>query len=442
VTASLADLAAAQALRELEGEHGVLASDLEIEWGTVDQGAMRRLPDAGAVLGLKDRFYVKIRSRAADTLYAHIFNIGIRSTIKLLTGNVAPAGYALSAKDSEFVLGRSFDGTLPGVALGWAPGVPGAMPRLDEFVVIVTTTSATLQGLETREQQSICSTPAVASRDPGSPLQDLLSQLQDGLPRSLPAGRAMDGFYVKRLSSWLYPREAAMADVPFEIATPLYRATAQVGDAWQPPRADATARVERSGRIAIRIADLAVPDTLAASGLRLDALICTRSAVGTAGFTTWTGRYAAVKPGECLDFDSAVVFQGTVTDFVEICLWVSPDHEATLGLSELLAVRGDRAAIEGAMGALVIAGDDAESPWISAVGASAALIRASHELLVAEAGQSVGLYRTAFLARDRFGARRTSVDGVQRVRGHAFAVHIDAIGPERTERDSVSNVRH
>lgn len=433
-TADLANLAAAQALRELEGEHGVPATDLEVEWGTVDHGAMRRMPDAGAMLGLKDRIYVKIRSRAADTLHAHIFNIGIRSTIKLVTGNVAPTGYPLTAEEPEYVLGRSFDGSLPGEALGWARGVPGVLPRLDELVVIVTTTSASLSGLETTGQRG-------ATRGPGSPLQDLLSQLHDGLPRSLPAGRAIDGFYVKRLSYWLYPREAAMASVPFEIASPLYRAAAHVGDAWQPPRVDATSR-SRSGRIAIHIADLAVPvvpDQLAAPGLRLDALICTRSAAGSAGFATWT-RHAAVKPGECLDRDGTVVFQGTVTDFVEICLWVSPDTGASLELSELLAQRGDRAAIDDAARALLIAGDDSESPWIPAVGASAVLIRAAHEALVAGTRHAVGLYRAAFLARDRFGAGRSPVDGMYRVGGHAFAVHIDAIEPERTGRDTGSDV--
>lgn len=436
-TASLANLAAAQALRELEGEHGVLATDLEIEWGTVDHGAMRRMPDAGAVLGLQDRIYVKIRSRAEDTLYAHIFNIGIRSTIKLVTGNAAPAGCPLTTEEPEFVLGRYFDGTLPGEGLSWARDVPrGALPRLDELVVIITTACASLQGLETGTGGQ-----RGATRGPGSQLQDLLSQLQDGLPRSLPAGRAKDGFYVKRLSYWLYPREAAMADVPFEIATPLYRAAAQVGDAWQPPRVDATSR-SRSGRIAIRLAELAVPDQLAVSGLRLDALICTRSAAGSEGFATWTQRYAAVKPGEHLDFESAVVFQGAVTDFVEICLWVSSDTGASLELSELLAQRGDRAAIEDAARALVIAGNDSQSPWIPAVGASAALIRAAHEALVAGTGQPVGLYRAAFLARDRFGAGRSPAGCVYRIRGHAFAVHIDATGPEHTERDTVSNVRH
>jgi len=85
----LANLGAAQGLRELAGEHGVSASEVEIELGTVDRGRMRPMRDRGGALALHDRIYVKVRRNTTRALYVHIFNIGLSGRISLLTRSTA-----------------------------------------------------------------------------------------------------------------------------------------------------------------------------------------------------------------------------------------------------------------------------------------------------------------------------------------------------------------
>ncbi|TMQ15613.1 MAG: caspase family protein [Deltaproteobacteria bacterium] len=185
----LANLAAAQGLRELEGEHGVDAQDLDIEWGTIDGSQMQPLPQRGGALTLRDRIYVRVKNREERTLHAHIFSIGVRGKITLLTA-FAPSGVALTVRDPELVLGRRSDGALLGLGLGWPRDMPRRFPRIAEVVVIVTSRAASLRVLETEE--------LVVSRNVGEP-------------------RDLDGYFMKRLSCLLHPPEAATAPVSFVI---------------------------------------------------------------------------------------------------------------------------------------------------------------------------------------------------------------------------------
>jgi hypothetical protein len=197
---NLANLAAAQGVRELEGEHGVRADELAIAWGTVDRGQPRRMAEHGSALALGDKVYVTITRKAQRTLHAHIFNIGLRGKIRLLT-HADPAGVALSRERPDFVLGQSANGAVLGVPLSWPAGMPReGFPRTDELVVIVTSTPVSLRSLETVEHP-------VATRGAGSKLQDLLAQLQDGRPCNLRGSEPLDGFYMKRLSCSLHPIE-------------------------------------------------------------------------------------------------------------------------------------------------------------------------------------------------------------------------------------------
>src|SRR5262249_22789014 len=84
VVAHLANLGVAQGLRELEGEHGVLANELAIELGTVHDGQLRRLPDHGGVLGLDARYCVKLEWRGQRPLFVHLLNISARGKLTLL----------------------------------------------------------------------------------------------------------------------------------------------------------------------------------------------------------------------------------------------------------------------------------------------------------------------------------------------------------------------
>jgi Caspase domain len=198
---NLANLGVAQSIRELEGEHGVLANEVEIEWGAVEQGRMRRMPERGGALTLNEKVYVRVKSQVQRLLHVHLFNIGLRGKITLLT-RFAPTGVALTSEEPDFVLGRQIDGTLPGIALSWPAGMPReTSPRMDEIVVIVTSTAASLRNLETNER-------LVTARGEGGKLQDTLAQLQDGRTRTTRAVASIDGFFVRRLWYSLYARDA------------------------------------------------------------------------------------------------------------------------------------------------------------------------------------------------------------------------------------------
>jgi hypothetical protein len=213
VLAHLANLGVAQGLRELEGEHGVLAGELAIELGTVRDGQTRRLPDHGGVLGLADRYYVRIERLGQRPLFVHVLNLSARGKLTLLT-HFARGGVVLDRRNPSIMIGQRADGALVGVGLRWPEGLPrSGMPRLTEFVVIATPTTTDLSGLETRE--------LAVTRSGGNQIQRMLAQLCDGKYRGgsgtgAPNG-ALDGFLVKRLSVLLDPGEPSTGDLGCKI---------------------------------------------------------------------------------------------------------------------------------------------------------------------------------------------------------------------------------
>jgi len=213
ILAHLANLGVAQGLRELEGEHGVLAGELAIELGTVDDGQTRRLPDHGSVLGLADRYYVRIERLGQRPLFVHVLNLSARGKLTLLT-HFARGGVVLDRSNPSVMIGQRADGTLVGIGLRWPEGLPrNSMPRLTELVVIATPTTTDLSGLETRE--------LAVTRSGGNQIQRMLAQLCDGKYRSgsttgAPDG-ALDGFLVKRLSILLDPGEPSTAHLACKI---------------------------------------------------------------------------------------------------------------------------------------------------------------------------------------------------------------------------------
>lgn len=187
---TLTALGAARRVRQLEGEHGVSASEVDVEWGVIEGGHMQQKPDRGSILGLRARVYVKAVSRAQRPLFAHVFNIDPRGTVKLLTQNLAAAGVPLHQERSELVLGRRDDGNPEGLALDWPDDLPREHPRIEELVVIVTAMPANLRWLERQEHF--------------------------GTGRGVdPVMTMLDGFLAKRLSWILVPQDAALDDGAF-----------------------------------------------------------------------------------------------------------------------------------------------------------------------------------------------------------------------------------
>jgi hypothetical protein len=202
----LADLGVAEGLRELQSE-GLSERQLTIEIGVVHEGEAVRLADRGAELGLNDRLYVYLRNKSQRRLYAHVFSLGVRSEVRLLS-NFAPSGILLEGRHDAYVLGENeATGELEGLDILWPEGLPATgEPRLDEIIVIVTTRPASLRALESRPPQQ----RSAGRRAAGTQLQEMLAQLQDGQSRDVGAAES-DPFLIKRMSYFLDPRPISLA---------------------------------------------------------------------------------------------------------------------------------------------------------------------------------------------------------------------------------------
>jgi hypothetical protein len=173
----LQNLAAAQALRELQGE-GLTDNEIEVEWGTVHREAhgevrIARWDDAAISEG--DRIYIKVRNRSKAVRYVHVFNIGLRGTITRLS-HVSPNGIVLGSGEASHV--GPLAEPMTTFEMKWPGGVPRDKPAADRLVVIATTGPVDLVELETVDADVRDFGPG------GTGLQQLASQLHSGGARS------------------------------------------------------------------------------------------------------------------------------------------------------------------------------------------------------------------------------------------------------------------
>jgi hypothetical protein len=138
-------MAVAQALRDLEGDHGVSARELAVSWGAARGGERHPLRSSGDALGVHERIYVSLRNCASRRLYAHVLSVGFEGAVELLTDE-APSGVVLSPGDPPHLLGERL-GELVGLPLEWPPGVARTAARVIEVVVIVATHPGSVEGL-------------------------------------------------------------------------------------------------------------------------------------------------------------------------------------------------------------------------------------------------------------------------------------------------------
>ncbi len=392
---NLRGLGVAQALRELEGEFGITeARHVDIELGLVENGAPRAIAQTGVPIALGDRPYVRVRNTAQQTLYIHIFNVGVRGKVTLLTG-FAAAGIQL-AKNDEYILGTDeASGALEGLQLTWPDGLPRAsFPRIDELFVIATTARVNLSALETQQFVS-------ATRGVGPQLQDLFAQVQDGLTRDIGGAPKLDTFLVKRLWWQLYPRDGQIGEMSFEIdENPRLQAGTRSARAWF----DAAPAASKLN-IAIRLDECRIENNHAwfATDVRVDALVCTRSADPNNAYRVTTQPFSRIKDGDYLPLENMLLFQGEVRDFVDICVWVSRDRRQGADLTDLIASEASSSEFKDAATALLVTAGIVAAPWVAAVGASAVIARSVYRVVQQASGASIGLYRTSFLANETFG---------------------------------------
>jgi hypothetical protein len=290
--------------------------------------------------------------------------------------------------------------------------------------VIVTLAPANLGGLETAARER-------AARGEGSKLEELLAQFQDGLPRGARGGQVDEGFLVRRLSYLLHPRDAVLADVAFAIDdNPLGQRALQVPGAWRTERPSSTPRGAAEAptppdTISIEMSDFTVERRGALpTDLRIDALVCTRGP-GRLRYAAWTQRCRGVVDGTRLRLADPIVVRWAVRDFVALHLWASSD--AGCALEQLLADPGACADLDDAGSPLAIPEGAAGASW-AAAGAAAVLTRRAGDALRGAAGTSTGLWRTCFLAQERFGAGRHSPAGSHGAASFSFSLLVNYLG--------------
>jgi len=392
----LDQLAAAQRVLELEGEHGLADEDVEIEWGTVHPGGVRiPRPAHGAALSLGDRIYLRLASRAQGARFAHVFSLGLRGRIRLLSG-FAPGGIRLGPGREELV-GIAPDPARPanGYALGWPRGARRDEPGIDTLIVIVTAQPAELRVLETVDATGARG----RARAEGSPLQRLLCQLHEGGTRS---AAGMDAFFVARRSYVLFPLEAPIAGPGFAIDE------------------DPLALLDGAGPREARALEIRLRGLAAQHAVRLDALVCPRGPDRARVYAARTLEVAAGAPAH----DGELLWRGPAQGFVEIYLWIAPARGGA-GLGELLAAALARPAPALAQAIDALVARDAQARGSLAGGASAALAHAAGELLRAAAPGTAGLLHTAFVAAEGLGLGRWPASGLYRALGAELGLSIE-----------------
>jgi hypothetical protein len=419
----LSDLAVARSFRALAGAHDLPPSCCVVEWGTVDAGAGVVQPAHGALLGLDDTIYVRVDNQGDREVFIHLFNVGVRGKITRLSTSTTLGAPVRSGASVTFgaVDGRG----LVGFSLRWPDGLPTDTPRRDEILVVATSRPVDLGVLETA--QAIAG-PAVTRGDDG--LRQLLGQLHRGGTRAADRSALTQGFALVRRSFQLHPAHGRIAagegdflvdDNPratrAALATRAWRSATGATDAL-------AAGPDETAPLAIRLTDLIIHDNRRLFGpndLRVDVMVCTPTPPGSLPYVVKTLPLPQISDGEVPPLDNVLLFHGHVHDFVDLCLWVSVDRGRP-SLLDLVAAESEKPEVQEALAALATAADVAG--WIGAVGASAVLARVAYRALAAAASPSIGLYRTSFLASERFGVGRHPATGLRRAQDFSFALDI------------------
>jgi hypothetical protein len=424
----LSDLAVARSFRALEGAHDLPARCCMVEWGTVDSGKRVPQPERGALLGLGDRVYVRIDNESDRDVFVHVFNVGVRGKITRLSTSAALGVRVASGQGTTF---GAVDGQgLVGFGLRWPDGLPTDSPRRDELLVVATSRPVDLGVLETEQRLTRSAVGKGADH-----LRQLLTQLHRGGTRDADPFTLPDGFVLVLRSFQLHPSPGRIASGGRDFLVddnPRSTRAALATRAWRSAsgaREELARGPDEKAPIAIRLTDLIVHDVKTLFGpadLRVDVMVCTPTLPGSQPYVVKTLSLPQVSDGEVPPLDNVLLFHGHVHDFVDLCLWVSVDRGRP-SLLELIAAESEKPEVKEAMAALATAAD--VPGWIGAVGASAVIARVAYRALAAAASPSIGLYRTSFLASERFGVGRHPATGLRRAQDFSFALDISHNAP-------------
>jgi hypothetical protein len=278
-------------------------------------------------------------NRSDAPLFAHVFNIGLRRRISMLSD---PGGIRLIPRTPAYC-GSVATGRLAGFKLCWATGLPTDQPRTDSVMVIITQEPADLGALATKEHLP-------RSAPPVAPRQVLVDAAARGGSRSRgdEPGPATAPFAMYWRDYQLYPIAGSL-----DYGEPQVDAS----PAGSPPQRG------MAGTMEVRLEAFTIaPDT------RVDILACARRSAVPYRATTVIG-----------EAPSIVVWSGEIQGTIDLYVWTSPLDPNTQSsgpstLADLLPQESSDVAKP------MIAGSDDQAPSLLAPGASmqlAALARAS-----------------------------------------------------------------
>lgn len=418
---NLDKFAQVQALLKLRSGEGPNELDIpyEIEWGRVVDGKPQPCAKSGDILFDGDPVYVRVANlseRRTDKIYISILDVGLSGKVTLLTTS-EPSGIEVLPQ-SEYVLGYREHEGLRGLKLSWPKAdVPKDTVRTESLIVIVSDAPQDLRPLERQGMRAIA-----------SPLRQTLDQIGRGGTRDLvPDWQVADVRYsVDHISFLLHPSPAPFQD----------KGKFLLDDRPEPsflllaPRLASRGIQEPPSNIAIRLKDLIVHRNRALFGteIRIDTLVVTSPTDGQDGksYKVETFPFPRVKDGDRLPFDNLRIYHGPVAHFLDMAIWVSREQKDSLTLAEMFKTELNSAEFKTAAAAL--AGLAVAAPQaalvVGAIGASAVLVNIGAKLLLQATGKSIGLYRTSYLAHERFGLGQHPTYGLMSAQDFSFRYEI------------------
>lgn len=419
VTRNLKRLAWAESLRHLAGDTAhALDIPIDVEFGLVNGGEAEPLPTSGAILYLGQRIYLRVRNNGKERVYVSLVDVGVSSKITILD-TTTPSGQAVDPR-TEYTFGwNELKRVLQGSKLTWPPGLAQALPRPETVIVLATSEPQHIRGLE---QPGVRGSASFFEDGPRSTLERLLDQIDHGGLRDLTREAGPPVRYAVRTVDFeLVPAPPPVSEEP----------EFQVDDRPEPSVMLWSPKTAAPAAVAVRLSDLVVHHNRAfrSADIRLDAIVLTTGTDGQPLYAAQTERFSNIRDGETLPLDRMLIYHGPVVDYIDLAVWVSRDASGSLALADLMQEKLTHADVQMAMGQIggILVGAPQAAMAVAAIGASAVLVNAAYHLLTGIVGHSIGLYRTTFLAGERFGIGRPVDQCTVRAQDFSFTYLVEDV---------------
>ncbi|GAA1738384.1 hypothetical protein GCM10009681_06420 [Luedemannella helvata] len=417
VLTNLRRLAQAELMRRLSDDpQHALAAPVTIEFGVVNNGEFEPLEQSGAIVSTGQRICLRVRNEGTETVYLSVLDVGVAGRISLLT-NAAPSGVRLDAGKMYVFGGNDFTGVLQGAELTWPEGLDRSQPRPETIQIVLMSAPHELWFVQ---NDGVRSAGPTRYR---STLENVVGQIRTGGYRDLTGEpRPSVRYAVHTVDFTLLPVRAAVAE----------EATFQVDERPDPSFRLFVPRSAAPQKVAVRLSDLVVHRNRAfgSADIRIDTLVLTRDADGQPSCEAHTERFHNIRDDQRLPLDRMQIFNGSAADFLDLAVWVSRDSADSLALSDLLKEKLTDGEVQAAftqLGGMLTAAPQV-AVAVAAISASAIVVNAAYHLLRGAVGDSIGLYRTTFLAHERFGVGRLPAQNTVRAQDFTFTYAIEDVG--------------